>query len=175
MKESDLGLELFYTQDIPGIGGKLRKTPEDFAVDEISAPPPAFEDGKFVIAKVWHRNWELNRLVRRFGTNLRIGRVRIGFAGTKDGRSVATQLMSFNAPIEDVRGLTIPDVKILESYRAKRGITIGDLVGNRFRIRVVDLDPARNAADICSTVKENLDSAGGFPNFFGIQRFGSIR
>src|SRR5512137_568774 len=105
MKESDLGLELFYTKDIPGIGGKLRKTPEDFVVDEISVLPPAYEDGKFVIAKVWHRNWEQNRLIRRIGTNLRVGRARIGFAGTKDGRSVATQLMSFNAPIEEVKAL----------------------------------------------------------------------
>jgi len=175
MDERDLGLEVFLTQDIQGIGGKLRATPENFQVDEVSILPPESPDGKFVIAKVWHRNWEANRLVRRLSSNLRIGRARIGFAGTKDGRSVATQLMSFNASIEDVRGLTIPDVKILESYRARRGITIGDLVGNRFRIRVVDLDPVKNAADICSTVKEKLDAAGGFPNFFGIQRFGSIR
>ena len=45
MNESDLGLELFYTQDIPGIGGKLRKTPEDFVVDEISVLPPPVQMG----------------------------------------------------------------------------------------------------------------------------------
>ncbi|MFH1579673.1 MAG: tRNA pseudouridine(13) synthase TruD, partial [Thermoplasmatota archaeon] len=103
MYESDLGLEIFLTEDIPGIGGRLRRTPEDFVVDEISILPPPFPDGKFVIAKVWHRNWEANRLVRRLGSNLHVGRSRIGFAGTKDGRSVATQLMSFNAPIDFVK------------------------------------------------------------------------
>jgi tRNA pseudouridine13 synthase len=175
MKESDLGLELFYTQDIPGIGGKLRKTPEDFAVDEISVLPPPFEDGKFVIAKVWHRNWELNRLVRRLGTNLRVGRAKIGFAGTKDGRSVATQLMSFNAPIEDVKALAIPDVKILDAYRARRSMEIGDLIGNSFKIKVSDIELGVEIKSICDSVKERLDELGGFPNFFGTQRFGSVR
>jgi len=175
IRESDLGLELFYTSDIPGIGGKLRKTPEDFTVDEISVLPPAFDDGKFVIAKVWHRNWELNRLVRRLSTNLRVGRAKIGFAGTKDGRSVATQLMSFNAPIEDVKALSIPDVQILDAYRARRAMEIGDLIGNRFRIKVADTDATADLQAICESVKKRLDELGGSPNFFGTQRFGSVR
>ncbi len=175
MKESDLGLEVFLTQGIEGLGGKLRKTPEDFVVDEISLPPPPDPAGKFVIAKVWHRNWEQNRLVRRLGTNLRVGRSRIGFAGTKDGRSVATQLMSFNAPYEDVKMLDIPDVRIIDPYLARRMISIGDLVGNRFSIKISDVDQSKDAIGICREVKSRLDATGGFPNFFGIQRFGSIR
>lgn len=175
MKEKELGLEVFLTEGTPGIGGKLRRTPEDFQVDEISILPPADPEGKFVIAKVWHRNWEANRLVRRLGSNLRIGRAKIGFAGTKDGRSVSTQLMSFNAPIEAVQSLAIPDVEIHDAYRARRMISIGDLVGNRFKIVVADIDAGVDAEAICDSVKSKLDSIGGFPNFFGIQRFGSIR
>jgi tRNA pseudouridine13 synthase len=175
MKEFELGLEVFLTGDIEGLGGKLRTTPEDFVVDETSILPPPDPSGKFVIAKVWHRNWEQNRLVRRLGTNLHVGRARIGFAGTKDGRSVATQLMSFNAPIEDVQALEIPDVKILDAYRAKRMISIGDLIGNSFQIRVADIDASKDANGICGSVRKELDKAGGFPNFFGIQRFGSVR
>ncbi len=175
MKEEELGLEVFLTEDVPGIGGKLRKTPEDFEVDEISILPPQSDDGKFVIAKVWHRNWEANRLVRRLSSNLKIGRARVGFAGTKDGRSVATQLMSFNAPIEEVRALQIPDVKILDAYNARRMISIGDLIGNRFRLVVEDLGAGMDTKPRCDAVVRKLDVTGGFPNFFGIQRFGSVR
>jgi len=175
MKESDLGLEVFYTGDLPGIGGKLRKTPEDFVVEEISILPPPAPEGRFVIAKVWHRNWEANRLVRRLASNLHVGRSRVGFAGTKDGRSVATQLMSFQAPLEMVQTLAIPDVKILETYMANRMISIGDLIGNRFDIKVSDPVNSADMKDTCDKVKEKLDSIGGFPNFFGIQRFGSVR
>ncbi len=175
MKEFDLGLEVFLTADVEGIGGKLRATPEDFQVDEVSILPPPDPAGRFVVAKVWHRNWEQNRLVRRLGTNLHIGRSRIGFAGTKDGRSVATQLMSFNAPIQDVQALEIPDVRILEAYRANRMISIGDLVGNAFMIRVTDIDPSKDVEELCTDVRTRLDTLGGYPNFFGVQRFGSIR
>ncbi len=175
MNESELGLEVFLTEGIPGIGGKLRKTPEDFEVEEISLRPPEAPGGKYVIAEVWHRNWEANRLVRRLGTNLRVSRAKVGFAGTKDGRSVATQLMSFDAPIEAVSALSIPDVRVLGAYRAKRTISIGDLVGNRFTIVIKELDPGIDAKAICESVRARLDEVGGFPNFFGIQRFGSVR
>lgn len=175
MKQSDLGMELFLTEGIPGIGGKLRKAPEDFAVDEISIKPPESPDGKFVVAKVWHRNWEANRLVRRLASNLHVGRMRVGFAGTKDGRSVATQLMSFNAPLADVQALSIPDVRVTETYMAKRMITIGDLIGNRFGVVVSDLDPGVDVKDSCERVRGVLDGVGGFPNYFGVQRFGSVR
>ncbi len=175
MTESELGLEVFLTGDVPGIGGKLRKTPEDFEVEEISVLPMPAGDGKYVIARVWHRNWEANRLVRRLASNLHVGRTRVGFAGTKDGRSVATQLMSFNAPIESVRELQIPDVKIMDAYTSRRPLEIGDLIGNRFRIKVSDLAEGTDLQKTCEEVRRQLDATGGFPNFFGVQRFGSIR
>jgi tRNA(Glu) U13 pseudouridine synthase TruD len=56
--ESELGLETFLSVGVPGIGGKLRRTPEDFVVDEISIRPPEIPMGQYVVARVWHRNWE---------------------------------------------------------------------------------------------------------------------
>jgi tRNA pseudouridine13 synthase len=175
LSEADLGLETFLSAEIPGIGGKLRRTPEDFVVDEISIRPPEKPDGAIVVARVWHRNWEANRLVRRLSSNLRIGRGSIGFAGTKDGRSVATQLMSFRASIDEVRALEIPDVRILEAYRANRMISIGDLIGNSFSVRVTDLGESADIREASDAVRRAIDGVGGFPNFFGIQRFGSVR
>ncbi len=175
MNEADLGLECFYSDGIPGIGGKLRKAPEDFEVDEVSAKPAEDAAGKYVIARVWHRNWEANRLVRRLGSNLHVGRSSIGFAGTKDGRSVATQLMSFKASIDAVKGLEIPDVKVLEAYTSNRSISIGDLIGNRFSVVVNDVAADIDVHGVCNAVQERLEGIGGFPNYFGVQRFGSIR
>ncbi|UCE81479.1 MAG: tRNA pseudouridine(13) synthase TruD [Methanobacteriota archaeon] len=173
--EASLGLERFYTEGLPGIGGRLKKSPDDFVVDEISIRPQEVLSGNYVIARVCHRNWEANRLFRRLGSNLRIGRASVGFAGTKDGRSVATQLMSFRAPIEAVTSLRIPDVKILEAYTSSRAIAIGDLIGNRFAVAVRDLEEERDARRICHEIHEKLNETIGFPNFFGVQRFGSIR
>jgi tRNA pseudouridine13 synthase len=175
MNEADLGLECFYSDGIQGIGGKLRRSPEDFEVDEVSVRPAKDASGKYVIARVWHRNWEANRLFRRLGSNLHVGRSSVGFAGTKDGRSVATQLMSFNAPIEAVKGLEIPDVKVLDAYTSNRSISIGDLIGNRFSVVVNEVDVDLDVREVCGAVRERLEGIGGFPNYFGVQRFGSVR
>jgi tRNA pseudouridine13 synthase len=174
-RERDLGFEVFYT-DTPGIEGKLKDTPEDFRVEEIPEFPPESSDGRFTIAKVTSNNWETNRLIRRLSRNLHISRNRIGFAGTKDKRAVTTQLMSFEAPLEEVMSLQIAGVEISDAYRARRKITIGDLVGNAFELRLVDCNVRAEELEkrIADTLAP-LQELGGFPNYFGIQRFGSLR
>jgi tRNA pseudouridine13 synthase len=83
--------------------------------------------------------------------------------------------MSFNAPIDDVKALSIPEVKILDAYNARRMVEIGDLIGNSFAIRVSDIPGGADTEGTCSAIRSRLDALGGFPNFFGTQRFGSVR
>jgi tRNA pseudouridine13 synthase len=174
-REKELGIEVFFT-DTPGVGGKLRKDPEDFVVEEISDFPEKDENGRYTIAKVTSINWEMNRLVRQLAKSLRISRNKIGFAGTKDKRAVTTQLMSFEAPIENVTSLYIHQVAITDAYRARKPITIGDLIGNFFKIRIREcLYHDEELAKILKETLTILERSGGFPNFFGIQRFGAIR
>ena len=134
-KELSIGLEVFFTRT-KGIGGKLKRSPEDFLVEEISAFPEKVEGGKFTVAKVTAENWEMNRLVRQLSRSLGISRSKIGFAGTKDKRAVTTQLMSFEVPLEQVTSLSLHQVTITDAYRAKKGIDLGELIGNAFNIRV---------------------------------------
>jgi tRNA pseudouridine13 synthase len=173
--EALLGLEVFFT-DTPGTKGRLKREVEDFVVDEISRHPPADDSGRYTIAKVTSTNWETNRLVRQMARQLGISRNRISFAGTKDKRAVTSQLICFEAPLEDVLGLRMHQVLIEGAYRSRKNLTIGDLIGNSFKIKVRDCalsgEELRSAAD--STI-ERLSSLGGFPNFFGVQRFGSLR
>ena len=174
--ERDVGI-VGYLTSTPGVGGTLKSSPEDFVVEEISAPPPLSLDGRYAIASVRVRNWETNRLVREFARRLHISRRRIGFAGTKDKRAVTTQLISFeDVSSEAVEGLHINEIEILDVFRSDRPLEIGHLEGNRFRIVVRDLpiDPS-NAATLVEETERTLRRAGGFPSFFGIQRFGSVR
>jgi len=174
-RERELGLEVFYTST-PGIGGRLRATPEDFRVEEISDFPEVADDGRYTIATVTSANWETNRLIRQLSRALGISRSRVGFAGTKDKRAVTTQLMSFEAPPEEVMALSIHQVTIDGAYRSRRRVTIGDLIGNAFVVTVSDCQIGGEALqDRCSRVISALMELGGFPNFFGIQRFGSMR
>jgi tRNA pseudouridine13 synthase len=173
--EALLGLEVFYT-DTPGTKGRLKREVEDFVVDEISRHPPEDPSGRFTIAKVTSTNWETNRLVRQMSRQLGISRNRISFAGTKDKRAVTSQLICFEAPLEDVLGLRMHQVVIEGAYRSRKNLTIGDLVGNSFKIKVRDCALAgEELRSEASATLSRLESLGGLPNFFGVQRFGSLR
>ena len=171
--EKKIGIETFITS-FNGIGGKLRTIPEDFYVSEISKYPPINNKGKYVIGDVTVNNWETNHLVSEISKKLHISRKRIQFAGTKDKRAVSKRLMSFyNISCEELKNIRIKDVEIDNIYRTNKPVKIGSLLGNRFEIKIrnIKLKSEKLDNDLIYFLKRNT----GFPNFFGIQRFGIIR
>jgi tRNA pseudouridine13 synthase len=173
--EKEIGIEVFFS-DSKGLRGKLRKTAFDFIVDELSIYPPSDPEGEFTIAKIRAKNWETNRLIRQMSKRIGISRKRIGFAGTKDRRGVTTRLFSIRASEEQVSKINLKDVELLEIYTSKKGLDIGTLLGNSFQISIKDLDCSQSEAEeITKEVSEKLKMLGGYPNFFGHQRFGSFR
>jgi tRNA pseudouridine13 synthase len=165
-----------YGTTTPGIGGRIKDSPEDFVVEEVSAPPPNVAGGPYTVAVVRTRNWETNRLVREMSRRLAVSRKRIRFAGTKDKRAITTQLFQFDVPADRLAALRLSDVEILDTWTTDRKLEIGDLIGNRFRAVVRDLaEPPSDAGAILAATAAELAILGGFPNFFGLQRFGSIR
>lgn len=174
-EERSIGLEVYYT-DTKGIGGKLRKSAEDFVVCEISEPPPANEDGEYTIVKLKVKNWETNRLIRQLSRRLGISRKRIGFGGTKDRRAITTQLFSIKAPLKDVENINLKDMEIAGAYTSARGLNLGDLKGNAFDIIIRDIQCSKSEIErLVSETQGELSTIFGFPNFFGHQRFGALR
>jgi len=173
--EEKIGIGVFLTQT-RGLGGTLKKYPDDFIVSERSDHQLRSPDGKYSIANVKVRNWETNRLIDHLSNILHISRKKIGFAGTKDKRAVSSQLMSFPVEPSRLENISIKDVYIEKIFRAKRSLTLGDLVGNSFEILIRNTRVAGSEArDIIEKNLQFIDDTGGFLNFFGIQRFGSIR
>ncbi|MEF8879456.1 MAG: tRNA pseudouridine(13) synthase TruD [Candidatus Thermoplasmatota archaeon] len=173
--EKNIGIYTFLTSNCRGVGGSLRVCPEDFYVEEISVFPPEVDDGRFTIAKVESVNWETNHLVKVLSNRLGVSRKRISFAGTKDKRAKTCQLMSFyKIPCDDLLDLNIKDVDIEDVYRSERRVDMGNLVGNRFKVLVRNLRKTFSMDDVRGVV-EKIDDVGGFPNFFGVQRFGVVR
>lgn len=172
--EKIIGIKIFFTS-FKGVGGKLRYIPEDFIVKEVSNYPPEKENGKFTIADVSATNWETNLLVREISNWLHISRQRIGFAGTKDKRAKTTRLMSFyNISVEGLSNVKIKNVLIENIYRSDRPIKVGNLVGNKFDLiirKIAEDSKVDHIQDVVSFINKN----DGFPNFYGIQRFGIIR
>jgi len=172
--EKNIGIQTFFTS-FKGVGGRLRTLPEDFVVKEISSYPPEKENGKFTIADVTATNWETNLLIRELSKRLYISRKRIGFAGTKDKRAKTSQLMSFyNVTLEDLSKVNIKDVVIENVYCSDRPIKIGDLIGNSFIVIVRNTEINISHKQI-QNIASSIVNIGGFPNFYGIQRFGVVR
>ena len=189
--EQSLGISWYATIE-DGIGGRLRTEPEDFVVEEIPAGPWK-ETGKYLVVRLTKRNWEQQRLVKELARALGISHRRISWAGTKDRRAVTSQYISIQG-IEptDLDRVRLPDIRLEPAGRSDRAIALGELAGNRFRIRIRDCDPADLAArvaGIADAASSGVQPAGspdalspgtgnlnqGLPNYVGIQRFGVIR
>lgn len=169
--ETSLGL-CWYANDAPGIGGRLRGTPEEFVVEECESSPP-LTGGPYLICRLTKRNWEQSKAVRAISDRLGISHRRISFAGTKDRRAVTTQLVAlYRVEADAVRALSLPEMSLEPLGQANRGIGLGELVGNRFRIVIRDCDPEDLEAR-CAAARGAV--AAGAPNFVGLQRFGVVR
>ncbi len=174
--EVGIGLERYLTAS-PGIGGRIKQWAEDFVVEEVPlALAESKGEGKYTMAEVRVRNWETNRLMREIAHRLRVSREAIFFAGTKDKRAITTQFIAIPAPEEAVRALDIADVEILSTTRSDRAPKIGELLGNRFEITAREIPtPPAEAYARAQAIADEIVAAGGFPNYFGVQRFGSLR
>jgi tRNA pseudouridine13 synthase len=178
MKTSDfehiIGIDTYCTDD-PGTGGKLRVRIDDFCVTELFLHPPKKENGNFTIAEVSCRNWETHTLVQEIAHRLHISQRRVSFAGTKDKRANTTQLMSFDHLTPDqLFTLSIKDVILQNIYQSDVPVRIGDLLGNHFEIIIRNIPDHITPGQIKKLISP-FETWGGFPNFYGIQRFGVIR
>lgn len=178
-RERWVGMEVFYTET-PPLGGRLRTHAEDFVVEEIGDGPPKREKGRFLAAKIELVNWEHNHFVRDATRALRLPRRNVGFAGTKDKRAVTTQWFTFLVSQSDEevvdRLQSMNRVRVLEHHRTERSLRLGQHEGNRFEVTVRDIPFSHEKArPLLDETLGTLAKTGGFPNFFGMQRFGAIR
>lgn len=172
--EQSIGLTTFYT-DHQGIGGLLRERPEDFIVTEEPIEFPVDPKGRFLLVKVTAKNWETNDLIREFAKQLHISKKRISFAGTKDKRALTEQILCFyNISKDQINNISISDVEYSVLHRTSKRVRIGDLVGNKFTIIIRNVSSTIQNEDI-KKLLHPLQSIHGFPNYFGVQRFGGIR
>jgi tRNA pseudouridine13 synthase len=172
--ERNIGIGAHFVQE-PGIGGKLRVHIDDFRVTELFLYPPKKENGIFTIAEVSASNWETHTLVQELANRLHVSQRRISFAGTKDKRAVSTQLMSFDRISPDrLSQVSIKDVTLKNMYQSDIPVRIGNLIGNHFDITIRNIDDSVTLPQI-KTMMSPIEQFGGFPNYYGIQRFGIIR
>ncbi|NQU63009.1 MAG: tRNA pseudouridine(13) synthase TruD [SAR324 cluster bacterium] len=162
----ELGL---FCQDLPGLGGHIKRSAEDFEVEEIPAYEPCGE-GEHLFLWVEKRDLSSDQMMQHIARGLDIPSREIGSAGKKDKTAVTRQFVSVPRKAADrVDRLESDNLRVLSSCAHTNKYAVGHSKGNRFKIVIRDLavsDPVV-IEQIIERVKEM-----GFPNFYGIQRFG---
>ncbi|MFQ5594898.1 MAG: tRNA pseudouridine(13) synthase TruD [Anaerolineae bacterium] len=159
----------YITAGLPGIGGELKADLVDFVVEELPAYEPSGE-GEHTFITIEKRGQNTLDVVRQLASALGIRQRDIGFAGLKDRQSIARQRLSVpGIQPEDLLGLTLDGVQILDAERHRHKLRQGHLRGNRFRIRLRGTHP--ETAERVPAILEVL-TTHGVPNGYGPQRFG---
>ncbi|MBN1555514.1 MAG: tRNA pseudouridine(13) synthase TruD [Phycisphaerae bacterium] len=159
----------FLTNDLPGVGGTIKRRVEDFRVDEI----PLYDacgEGTHVYFRIEKRGIPTPVAVERLAHHMNVRAGDIGVAGLKDAQALTTQTLSLeHADPEKLIAYHDHQMRVLEVSRHGNKLRPGHLAGNRFAIKIRDvsadaLDPARAILDVLTR--------RGVPNYFGPQRFG---
>ncbi len=171
--KSDIRKLTFLTGEIPGIGGVIKQRPEDFLVDEQPLYEPS-GTGEHLYVFIEKRELTTSDVVRHLARVFRVGRGDIGYAGLKDKHAITRQHLSVYLPDKSkdqelMKLVDTPRVKLLWAQRHGNKLRRGHLTGNRFVIRIRNVEPT--AVIHAKRVLDRL-VAQGAPNYVGEQRFG---
>ena len=161
----------YLTAALPGIGGTLRSTPEDFVVDEEPAYA-ATGNGDHVFIRIEKRGLTTPQAVERIARALNVQPRDVGVAGMKDRHAITRQWLSLPPPTtpEAAQALVLDDITILAATRHPHKLRTGHVRANRFVLRVRGV-----TADAEASARAILDALArppGAPNYYGEQRFG---
>ena len=150
------------------IQADFRCEPEDFVVDELAAPEPG--EGEHVYLQIRKRGANTGFVAQQLAQLAGVQSNDVGFFGLKDRHAVTTQWFSVwlaQKPEPVWKQLENDEIEVLQHFRGPRKLRRGEHLGNRFQIRL------RNVQGDCAAAEAVLNRIpAGVPNYFGEQRFG---
>ncbi len=148
----------------------LRCRAEDFVVEEVLGFDPAGE-GQHRLLWVEKRHRNSDEVARALARLAGVRPLAVGYAGRKDRHALTRQWFSVDLagrPEPDWEALPLTGVRVLAVHRHRRKLQRGALRGNRFQLRLRAVAADRSALE----ARLRRIAEGGFPNYFGEQRFG---
>ncbi|QWP76278.1 tRNA pseudouridine(13) synthase TruD [Lysobacter sp. K5869] len=162
--------ELPRAHGAPALSARIRSAPEDFRVEEL----PSFAasgSGEHLLLTVEKRGMNTAFAAKRLAQWAGVGEVAIGYAGLKDRHAVTVQRFTVHLPkrvAPDLAALESDDLRVLEHHWHAKKLPRGALAGNRFVLRLREVEGERDAIE----ARLQAIAAQGVPNYFGEQRFG---
>lgn len=187
--EKKAGIEVYATK-CRGIGGSIKRRAEDFIVEEIlidgskaSINPEEnlasnlAEHGRYLICVLIKREWDTILAIEEIARKVGVSSDRIGFAGVKDTGALTAQYISIGGiSASRIAQVNIDGLLIKPLGYSNEEISSKKLFGNKFTIVVRGLKlKEKTIRKRIEKIAEELREFGGIPNFFGHQRFGTIR
>lgn len=151
---------------MPPLAGRIGEAPEDFRVDE----RPLYEasgEGEHLYLHVEKRGLNTDDLVRRIAKAAGVSPRDVGYAGLKDRHAVTTQWLSVALPAPPEAWDLGEEARVLATARHTNKLRTGHLTGNRFAIRLVDLEDSAQLLERAAVLRQT-----GVLNGFDAQRFG---
>lgn len=164
-------MELPYiTAGLPGVGGTLKASPADFAVEEVPLYAPCGQ-GPHLYLTLRRQGLATREVCDMLARAYGVAAADVGYAGLKDKDAVTTQTFSLPAALsaDEARARSAgAPWELLAVSRHGNKLKPGHLLGNRFAITL--RAPSGGLAE-AQAVAASL-RATGLPNYFGAQRFG---
>ena len=187
--ERFVGIEVFATNNIPGIQGEYKKNIKDFIVKEIdkngkilnikedytySSFSKELKD-RYTTFNLIKINKDTFEAIRKISETLKIPYKYFKYSGLKDKFSISAQQISIKGNyIDKLKKLKVNDIFIRCIRPTRKPIKLGSHVGNNFTIVIRNLASNKKLGIQIEKIINHLNEFG-FPNYFGLQRFGSYR
>jgi len=187
--EKFVGIESYSTPEVEGIGGIYKNKSKDFIVKEITNDgkvleikedyqnPPFSEEFKdkfttFNLVKINKNTIDVINLIAKL---LGISSYNIHYSGLKDKNSISVQKVSIRGNhVDKLKKVKIRDIFIRNIIPTKKSVSMGSHWGNNFTITIRNIENKNNLRGHVEEIIKTLIKKG-FPNYFGLQRFGSFR
>ena len=186
-----VGIETYATKT-QGVGGAIRSSPEDFVVQEVLADGSKATVDKiekktalgatsvrqrFLLCELVKKNWDTFIAIKNVAKELGIAQSRVQIAGIKDAKAVTAQHITIeDVSAKEVTNVHIKDIDLRPIGYFQEQLSPFYLLGNDFKININAIPHSKETIE--QRTKKNmaeLAAIGGIPNFYGHQRFGTIR
>ncbi|MBT3285561.1 tRNA pseudouridine(13) synthase TruD [Candidatus Bathyarchaeota archaeon] len=175
--EFNLQLPLI-SEDLPGIGGRIRARIDDFVVEEISSIEPSGR-GTHLYMNITKEGMTTREVQMQLVELFHLRPQMIGTGGLKDKDARATQVFSLQLEKEKidtekaVRSVAGSiDVRVNWAKYHDTKFRAGHLIGNSFKVLISDIKVSRGKAlHRVNRITDRIHSIG-IPNFYGEQRMG---
>jgi len=166
------------TQDLPGIGGRIRARIDDFIVEEVSSIEPSGR-GDHLYISLTKEGLTTREVQVQLAELFHLRPQEIGTGGLKDKDARATQVFSLAFEREKIepevamRSISDSiDVRVNWAKYHDTKFRAGHLIGNSFIVLISDIKmPREEALERANMIADRIHIIG-IPNFYGEQRMG---